>query len=419
MKNHLYRILKWSEQYTKTDMLYLARGSFWSSTSQVISSIAVFGFAVLVAHLLPKEVYGQYKYIIATVTFIFAFSLTGIGTAVFQSVARSFDGALSSGFWLNIRWSIFAFLGAFMFFIYYFSQGNNTLAFGILIGGSLSPLLMSANLASTFLTAKKDFARDAIYFGTIETLFSIGCLSIAILLTQNPLILVAIYFSSNTIATLLLYFRIQHVYTPDITRTDPDMENHAKHLSVMNILTMVAGSIDQILLFQFVGPVELAIYNFAIAIPDQTKGPLKAFNSMVQAKFVNRTNNEILSGMKNKMVWIFFASTCFIILYIVLAPYFYTFFFPNYTDAIFYSQIYVISLLALASIPADMYLVAKKRIRYQYIQNIILSLFKILSVVIGVMFWGLLGIIIARVASRLFAGLLSYTLYYISVSRAD
>ena len=160
---------------------------------------------------------------------------------------------------------------------------------------------------------------------------------------------------------------------PDKTKTDKGMMRYAKHLSFMKILGGIANNIDKVLLFHFVGPIQLAIYSFAIAIPDQTKGPLKMLNTMIQAKFVTRTDESIRASMRNKMIWLAISSIAFIALYILIAPYFYGFFFPNYMDAVLYSQIYVVSMLGMIVSPAASYLVAKKKVKKQYTNRITMS----------------------------------------------
>lgn len=410
-KEKAHAALRWSERYTKTDMVYLAGGQFWAVIGQVVSSVTVFIFAIIVAQYLPKDVYGEYKYIIGVVALLSSFSLTGLSTAVFQSVASGFDGSLHEGFWRNLKWSALVFLGAFGLAAYYFSQGDHILAGGVLIGGTLSPLLASANLIAPFLNAKKDFRRTAIYIGVIETLLSSGALIITIFLTHNPLILASVYFLGNTFATLWIYRRIVKAYRPDPAKTDPGMMTYAKHLSAMGVLSTIAANIDQVLLFHFVGPVQLAIYNFATAIPDQTKGPLNMFNTMTQAKFIGRSDKEVRTGMRNKIFWLAISSIAFVLLYILIAPYFFAIFFPKYMEAVFYSQIYSISILTVVFAPAASYLIAKKKVREQYINNIALSVIQISSMLIGVIGWGLIGLVWARVITRLAISSLTYVLY--------
>ncbi|HQT83008.1 MAG TPA: oligosaccharide flippase family protein, partial [Candidatus Paceibacterota bacterium] len=105
LKSRLHLFLKRIERYTKMDMVYLARGSFWSIAGQVSASLIALTLSVAMARYVPKDIYGQYKYVLAIVSTLSAFSLSGIGTAVLQSVARGFDGALADGFKANLRWS--------------------------------------------------------------------------------------------------------------------------------------------------------------------------------------------------------------------------------------------------------------------------------------------------------------------------
>ena len=205
------------------------------------------------------------------------------------------------------------------------------------------------------------------------------------------------------------------LYKPDPAKTDPGTLTYGKHLSLMGILGGIAGNIDQVLLFHFVGPAQLATYNFAIAIPDQTKGPLKGLNTMVQAKFVNRSEEEIHTGMRNKILLLFVTSLSFVVLYIAAAPFVYHFLFPKYVDAALYSQIYVVSILAISLSPTGSYLVAKKKLRAQYIGNVIGSIFQIIAMTLGVIYWGLWGLIVARILTRFFNSFANFILYKITI----
>ena len=53
IRNKAYNVLRWSEKYTKTDMLYLAKGGSWFTVGQVVSSSSVLLLAIAFANLLP------------------------------------------------------------------------------------------------------------------------------------------------------------------------------------------------------------------------------------------------------------------------------------------------------------------------------------------------------------------------------
>lgn len=410
LKQSGLRSLRWLEKYTKTDMVYLAHGSFWAIASKIVITLTTFLLAIAFAHFISKESYGQYKYVLSIISILSAFTLTGLNTAVLESVSRGFEGTLRYAFWKNIKWSVLFFLGTGIVSIYYYVQNNHFLATAILITGCLWPFFISTNLYSSFLNAKKDFRRNAIYFDMLGNIFPAASLILTMALTSNPLWIISAYIFSNTLIGVILYYKITNVYKPN-SEVDPEMLGYSKHLSLMNILAVIGDNIDQILVFHYVGAAQLAIYNFATAIPDQIKGPLKNLTSMMFPKFTERSDEEIRSGMKNKFLYLFVFSIILIIIYVLTAPYIFRIFFPKYTDSVIYSQIFSISLLWMVSIPADTYLNAKKKVKELYIGTILGALTQIAFVFAAVILGGLMGLILARVAIRLVFSIISISLY--------
>ncbi|PIN82030.1 hypothetical protein COV11_00085, partial [Candidatus Woesearchaeota archaeon CG10_big_fil_rev_8_21_14_0_10_30_7] len=86
-------------------------------------------------------------------------------------------------------------------------------------------------------------------------------------------------------------------------------------------------------------------------------------------------------------------------------------FFPKYIDSVFYSQVFSLSLLWIVSIPADSYLAAKKKIKEQYVSNIAISIAQVVFLFIGITLGGLLGLIVARIATNVSNSILSIVLY--------
>lgn len=392
-------------------MRYLLSGSFWSILAQLLSTIISLALAFVVSRYLSKEAYGTYKYVLSAITFLSTFSLNSLGTAVFQSTARGHDGALKEGFWINLRWSALIFAGSLALAVYYFSAHNTTLGIGMLFAGCLAPFLSSANLAASFLSGKKDFFRQSIYFGWLGNGLPILMLIGTVFLTKDPLWLILVYCVTNTALSLYFYLRTISVYRPDPEKKDAGMLSYAKHLSAIGILGGVATSIDQVLLFHYVGATSLAIYVFSTSILDQAKGPLKNLDTMMQARFANHSNVHIRQNIGNKFLWLFLSIAVFVIAYVVMAPFIYRILFPAYSEAVLYSQVYALSLFGLAFGPASSYLIAKKKIREQYINSIVGWVTQIVLVAVGVIWWGLWGLVIARLISRLFIGSTSFILY--------
>ena len=407
----------WAEHYTKMDMVYLARGSFWSIAGQVSASLIALTLSVAMAHYVPKDIYGQYKYVLAIISVLGAFSLNGIGGAVLQSAARGFDGALADGFKANMRWSFAIFIGSFALGGYYLIAGNFILGLGILVGGSVTPFLGSFNLYSPFLSGKKEFALQAWYADFVTNIIPAVALIITAYVAPRPLPLIAVYFSTNLAATAFAYWRTARKLHKAAAEHDPEMLHYGKHLSLIGILGGFAGNIDQLILFHFASATDLAIYNFATGIPDQMKGPLKTLDAMTQARFANREEADIHSSIRNKIFWMSVGSVVVVVGYLLIAPYLYLLLFPAYAVAIPYSQIYALSLFAMIASPAASYLSAKKKVREQYIASISISIFQIIVMSLGVMYWGLLGLIVARVITRFFNRSLNFLLYKTSISR--
>lgn len=416
MKERLIRVLLWSQRYTKTDMLYLARGGFSSAVTQVVGIIVSLLLAVAISHFVPKESYGVYKYILSVVGILSLFSLNSIGSAVFQSAAQGFDGVLARAFWDNIRWSAAVFVGAFLFAAYYFIMGNNTLAAGILIGGSLSPLLASASLFSSFLGGKKDFRRQAFY-GIIDVAVPVLILIGVVMLTSNPVILAAMYFITNTVAALYFYRRTLDAYRSHVHAQDESMLHYSKHLSLMGIINGIANYVDQILIFHFLGGAQLAVYNFAIALPDQLKSPAKNIGAILQPRFVAHSGREIQKNMGRKLLLMFAGSVSVTILYVVTAPEIYHYLFPKYTDAAKYSQLYALWMLTITLDPVSTYLVARKLTSELYINTAVYSVFQLVGVTVGVLLWGIAGVIVARIFTRIAVSATNYILYRRAIAR--
>lgn len=402
--------LTYGERVFKTDLRFLLKGGFWSTIGSGVSSLSALVLSLAISRWVPKEAYGEYKYVLAFVAVLGALCLNGIGTAVFQSTARGFGRALPEGMMASIKSSVLVFLGALGIGAYYLYAGNAVLGIGILIGGSLAPFLTSANLYNAYLAGKKDFRRQSLY-GVVGTVAPALIILVTAYFFPSPLPLIIAYFIGNTVVTIGLYYFTLRTYHASQEPRDPEMIRYAWHQSVMGILGAITGNIDQLFLFHYIGAVEVAIYNFATGVLDQSKGPLKSLDTMIQSRFASQQTRSIREGMNNKIFWLFIFFTLAAIAYIIAAPFIYAILFPSYLAAVVYSQVYAVSLIGNCFGPASSYINAKKKVKQQYLSSIINSVIQIVAIVVGILFWGLWGLIFARILIRVGGNFFVYVLY--------
>lgn len=406
----VYSLLRWTEKYLKTDMIYIAKNGSWLTLGQGASSLVSLLLALSFAHLVPKEIYGNYKYILSLGSIFAAFSLTGVGTALVRSIAKGYDGTLRYDFWLNIKWSLVIFLGSLGSSVYYFIQQNSVLGISFLIIGSFSPFLTSASLHGTYLSGKKDFRRTSL-FNIFKRLIPATLLLVTMILSQNVIVLVLVYFIANTAVTLYFYFLTLRIYQiPLNAPVDPDNLSYAKHLSFMGILGGIADRIDSILVFHYLGAVSLSIYAFSTAIPEQIIGWVKNINTLALPKFAARDKEHVQRELAGKILRLFLVLSAIYVVYYIGAPYIYKYFFPQYIDSVGYSQLYALMLILTSSTITMSFLQSHKAIRENYIINISSSVMRIVLVSVLVINYGITGAIAGQLLAKLCASILSYSL---------
>ena len=196
-RSYLIRILRWSEKFTKTDMVYLASGGFWLVFEQIMAAIFAFALAVAFGHFASKDLYGNYKYVLSLASVLTAFSLSGIGTAVTQAAARGKEGTLKQGFTINLRWSVPMSLISLGVGGFYFFQGNSFVALSMWVVALFSPFLYSFSLFDNFLIGLRKFDRVALY-------------SVVINFASMIILILALFAGHRAIVLVIAYFAIKH-----------------------------------------------------------------------------------------------------------------------------------------------------------------------------------------------------------------
>jgi len=398
IKQKIYKFLHQSEKYTKTDMVYLAKGGFWLTSGQAISSIASFLLAIAFANLLPKETYGEYKYILSIAALLSIPTLKGMETALVQAVARGYEGSIIPALKTKIKWGTFGALAGLILAGYYFHQDNITLTITFLIASVFTPLMDTLNTYEAFFYGKKLF-KESTQFNIAVKILATAAMLTTILFTNNIFLIIFTYFVSYTILRLfvLLLVIAKHKFNP---LQHPQTLSYGKHLSLVGVLDTIADQLDKLLLWHFLGAVPLAVYSFATAPPIEIRKIFKNIVPLAFPKIAQREVKEIKKTLPAKMLKFFIVLIPLVLIYILLAPYIYKLFFPQYIESVFYSQIFILVLLFQPSTLINTTFAAYAHKKKIYILSITTSIIRISLFLILLPFYGILGAIFAILCTR-------------------
>lgn len=399
LKNNLVTALRWSEKYTKTDMLYLAKGGFWLTLGQFVSSASALIISIAFANLLAPEVFGLYKYIISIVSLLTITTLAGMDSAVTQATSRGFEGTLVPATKTKMKWGSLGSLLSLVIAIYYYINGNTTLAFSFAVVALFMPFTESFDMYNSLLFGKKLFNTQTIY-NSIKKIIALVSMILTILITRNIYIILFVYFASVVLPNLYFFWKTIKTHRQN-NNIDPDAIPYGKRLSAIYIIGLIAVELDKILVFQYVGPIDLAIYSLANAPTDQIRGLLKNVNSLAIPQFSQQTTEQIKTSIWRKVKILAIGTVAIVITYIVLSPFFFNLLFPKYLSAVPYSQILSISIIPII-LAGFLYtaLEAQKAQEALYKYNTYSSILSIIVLFPLVYYFGIWGAILSRLLSR-------------------
>lgn len=399
LKQKIYNLLRWSQKYTQTDMVYLAKGGFWLNLGQVVSSAAGFLLAIAFANLLPKETYGTYRYVLSLASILAIPTLSGMNTAIVRAVAQGYEGSFIPALKTKLRWGVLSSLAGLGLAGYYFFQGNTTLTICFLIVAVFLPLMSSFTIYGSFWGGKKRFDIQSKYRIATE-IFALLALLITLFLTKNLFLILLAYFVPWTFLGFL-FLQLTLKKSPPNKKQDPETISYGKHLTLMGIIGTVANHLDKILLWHFLGAVPLAIYAFATLPPLNIKEVLKSIGGLALPKFSQCSKQELKNTVHKKALKLFLLVIPIIVLYIVFAPYIYKIFFPQYLDSVIYSQVYIIFLLtAIPGMLLSTSFLAQMRKKELYILRTISPIIQILLLIILLPLYGIWGAIFALLLAK-------------------
>ena len=389
MKSKLIKILRWIQQYTKTDMVSLTKNGSWTMLSYVIQVGTGVITTIALANLLPKEILGTYQFILSVAAILSVLTLSGLSKAIISTVARGNDGVLRSGVRTKLKWNILIFLASGIVAGYYAWQGNNELAVAFLIVGAFAPLIEAFKLYHAFLIGKEAF-RDTVMLGVWRKPLPLVAVVATAYLTNNITWMILAYFASHSISYVALYIITVRKYNLPKTEDEATI-SYSKHLSAINLFGKVASYMDKILIWHFLGAAAVASFTIAQLATKYSGGALNVLSQQVLPKVSKRDLPTLQKTLPHKVRLFTLVMAAGAGVYILLAPFMFALLFPEYPESIALSQVLALTLLFLPNQIYSQVLTAHRQIRSQYALSIIIPFIKTLLLFTLIPLYGIWG----------------------------
>lgn len=377
------------------DLKYFIAGGFWAGLSQFINGLLSFLLVIVFANLLPKETYGVYTYLLSLAGFFTVFTLSGMNAAVLQAVASGNEGILKSSVKYQIKWNTAMTAVLFGLAGYYFWHNNYTFAVSLAILGIASPLTNALNTYGAFLIGKKNFKLDSLFSSFSVLIYSLGMIA-AVLVSKEVWWLILIYSLTTLGTNIFFYFKTLRIYKPPEIES-PETIKYGWQLTFIGFISPIVGQIDKIILINFWGPAELAIYFLARAMPDRAYLYMKELVSVGLPKLADRTIEDINAVFYKRIFQGLAIGILAAGIYILASPLIFKYLLPKYLESIYYSQF--LSLIFIFAAPAryiGSLFTIKKMVRPVVIANLIANSFKIILYVVLGIWGGIMGLIITE-----------------------
>lgn len=401
-----HSLLNKAERVLRLDIRYALNSGFWLNMGSAVTILGSFLISIAFANLLPKETFGTYQYLLSLLAILSSFTLTGMNSAITRAVAQGNDGALRGTIRSQLIWNSFSGVAALCISAYYLVNGDIRLGVGTVAIAIALPLISTFNSYAAFLIGKKAF-RTHFLFTTVANVSYYLAILLALMLVPAVLPLIVTNLVLTAAAPVVLYAVTLKRFKLDRTSSDHDAVSYGKHLSIMNLLGNIASQLDSFLVFHFLGPVQLATYSMATLIPERLGGVFKNITTGLLPRFAEQPLERIRAGIFRKSLLFAAMIGSVIGAYVIVSPWFFAVIYPQYLDAVPFSQIFSLTLLMALGNFIGTALLAHRKVKGLYIVNTVTPIANLALQTLGIMVWGLWGLILGRViATVIYIGLI-------------
>lgn len=370
------------------------------SVSNIVGMVGGFLTVVILANLLDKNEYGNYKYVYSLVGMLSVLSLTGgFRTIAVQAGALHTDGTIEKLYKTNFPLSILLFAGSLICGLYYILRGNPVIGLSVAIAGMSTVWGNNGIIASSYLNGKKRYWELLMFQGGL-ILGNLLTLGITILITKNIFVIIAMNSIVTASISTYYYFNIKkRLLKNDLI--DKRLLHYGKHLNWLSIASTFNQYIDSLLIFWLLGSEKLALYAMTTPFVDRIIGFFKAGNTLALPKYTELGPRKAREFLYRRSLFGFLIGLSISCLYILLSPILFNIFFPKYLESMKLSWLFSLNipLVGLATLP-NAYLDSLIEIKNKYKLLSAITISRIVTLPIFIILFGVVGVLWSELISR-------------------
>lgn len=398
MKKLQGKILLLSELFG-LDLPYFIGGGFWLIATMAITSLGGVFIATLFARYWPKDMYGQYTFLLAIFGFMSATALPGMKQVITQAVAEGKDGVYPKAIRIVLFSSLLGVMLLVVCSIFFYFTKNSSLTLAFIVIAIAFPLSSVGSLYVAFYHGKKAFKKASILNATAQF---VSILTTATALFYFPSLLVVTLVSVGSVTVLNFLFTVLSIKETVDRNGNGRMIKFGIHLSISQLLPLTVDYLDKLLVPLLLGFTNNAVYSFALLVPQQINNLFKITLSLGQPKIAQIADDQLRHHLLRKMLLLEIVIILIVLFYWLVAPLMFHLLFPAYRDStLLLSQVLSLGLLFYPANLFGLVLIKKLADSEIYKTNLTYAIISILSFIIFIPSFGLWGAIIAKIITRI------------------
>lgn len=356
---------------------------------------------ILFARMLTPAQFGQYSFVLATSMLINFLALPGMQTAIAQAAAQGFDGVLARATRVRVKFSLLGSAALVAIGFLSWQSHGPEVAVGFGLAALVFPMTHAVDGYWHHLTGRQLFEQMA-RWRLVQIIVPTVAVWIALVLTRMFLWALAASFISSAVLNMWFYQQARRRFCRN-SELKPGALGYGSRLSVLGVLKSVEGRADHVLLGAFLPAEQLGWFNMGDRISDAAlKTPWTIVSQMLFPRLAEVPEKE---ARRRTLVWGAYLVIGFlgiVAVFWILAPLVLPWLLgPAHRESIRLSQ--WLALIAAGSVPwsvFEVYAHARAAERSLWISRLVVTLTHLATLPIFLLWWGVTGVLLSIVVSR-------------------